>query len=267
MSNIAGLVFDIRHFSVHDGPGIRTTVFLKGCPLGCAWCHNPESQLFKPETCVRNRRIDDKEFPITEIIGKSMSVEVVMGEVIKDISIFDESNGGVTFSGGEPLSQHDFLKAMLIACKAKEIHTAVDTSGYALKSVVESIIPHANLFLYDLKLADDEEHRRYTGVSNKPILDNLDLIINSRKKVIIRIPLIQDITDTDRNLKELRSIIDGYPSIERVDLLPFHNIAKSKYERFGKEYKLSNADAYDNSKAEQIRDYFKEVVPDVTLGG
>jgi pyruvate formate lyase activating enzyme len=267
MSEISSLVFDIRHFSVHDGPGIRTTVFLKGCPLSCAWCHNPESQLFEPEACVRIRRIDDKEFPITETIGKPMSVVEVMGEVAKDIVIFDESNGGVTFSGGEPLSQHDYLKALLIACKSKEIHTAVDTSGYASKTVVESIMSYADLFLFDLKLANDEEHRKYTGVSNKPILENLDLIINSRKKVIIRIPLIQDITDTDINLKALRDVIQKYPSIERVDLLPFHNIAKSKYERFGKEYRLSNADAYDKIKAEQVRDYFKEIIPMVTLGG
>ncbi len=267
MSEKSGLVFDIHHFSVHDGPGIRTTVFLKGCPLSCAWCHNPESQLFEPEACVRIRRIDDKEFPITETIGKPMSVEEVMGEVTKDIPIFDESNGGVTFSGGEPLSQHDFLKAMLIACKSKEIHSAVDTSGYAAKTGVESIIPYASLFLYDLKLANDEEHRKYTGVSNKPILENLDLIIKSRKKVVIRIPLIQDITDTDNNLKALRDIIRKYSGIQRVDLLPFHNIAKSKYERFGKEYRLGNADAYDRVKAEQISDYFKEMIPVVTLGG
>ncbi len=267
MSKISGLVFDIRHFSVHDGPGIRSTVFFKGCPLRCAWCHNPESQLFEPETCVRNHRIDDKQFNVTEVIGKQMEVAEVMNEVAKDIAIFDESKGGVTFSGGEPLSQPEFLRALLIACNVQEIHAAVDTCGFASKSVVESVIPHANLFLFDLKLANEHEHIKYTGVSNKVILENLDLIINSGSRVIIRIPLIQDITDTDINLKALRSIVQKYSSIERVDLLPFHNIAKSKYERFGKEYTLTNSDAYDSSKAEQIKDYFKEIAPIVTLGG
>lgn len=196
-----------------------------------------------------------------------MGVTEVISEVSKDIAIFDESKGGVTFSGGEPLSQPEFLRELLVACNTKEIHTAVDTCGFASKSVVKSIIPHANLFLFDLKLADEHEHIKYTGVPNTTILENLDLIVNSRARVIIRIPLIQGITDTDVNLKALRAIVQKYPSIERVDLLPFHNIAKSKYERFGKEYTLANSDAYDNAKAEQIRDYFKTVVSVVTLGG
>jgi len=262
-----GLVFDIRHFSVHDGPGLRVTVFLKGCPLSCAWCHNPESQSFEPETCMRIRRLDDKEFDYTEHIGKSLSVVEVLDEVEKDISIFDESKGGVTFSGGEPLSQPEFLRGLLKACKAKEIHTAVDTSGFVSQSVLESIFPYTNLFLYDLKLSNDAEHKRYTGVSNSIILKNLDLIVNSNKRVIVRIPLIQDITDTSENLKSLREIIRKYPTIERVDILPFHNIAKSKYVRFGKEYTLGNAQTYDNQKAEQIKNYFLETIPIVSIGG
>jgi len=262
-----GLVFDIRHFSVHDGPGLRVTVFLKGCPLSCAWCHNPESQSFEAETCMRIRRLDDKEFEFIENIGNRMSVGEVLQEVEKDISIFDESKGGVTFSGGEPLSQPEFLKDLLKACKAEEIHTAIDTSGFAKKSVMESIIPLTDLFLYDIKLVSEDEHKKYTGVSNSIIFKNLDLIVKSNKKVIIRIPLIQNITDTDKNLKLLRETIRKYPEIQRVDILPFHNIAKTKYERFGKNYTLSNAETYDNQKAEQIRDYFQEIVEKVSIGG
>lgn len=262
-----GLVFDIRHFSVHDGPGLRVTVFLKGCPLSCAWCHNPESQSFETETCMRIHRLDDKEFEIVENIGNRMSVGEVLQEVEKDISIFDESKGGVTFSGGEPLSQPEFLKDLLKACKAKEIHTAIDTSGFAKKSVIESIIPLTDLFLFDIKLVSEDEHKKYTGVSNSIIFKNLDLIVKSNKKVTIRIPLIQNITDTDKNLKLLRETIRKYPEIKRVDILPFHNIAKSKYERFGKNYTLSNAETYDNQKAEQIRDYFQETVEKVSIGG
>ena len=262
-----GLVFDIRHFSVHDGPGLRVTVFLKSCPLSCAWCHNPESQLFEPETCMRIRRLDDKEFEYTEHVGKSMTVGEVIEEAEKDISIFDESKGGVTFSGGEPLSQPEFLRELLKACNAKEIHTAVDTSGFASQSIMESIFPFTDLFLFDLKLANDDDHKRFTGVSNSIILKNLDLIVNSNKKVIVRIPLIQDITDTTENLKSLSEIIRKYPAIQRVDILPFHNIAKSKYERFGKKYTLSNAETYDNQKAEQIKNYFLETIPNVSIGG
>jgi len=262
-----GLVFDIRHFSVHDGPGLRATVFLKGCPLNCAWCHNPESQSFEPETCMRIRRLDDKEFAVTEHVGKRMSVKEVIQEVEKDISIFDESKGGVTFSGGEPLSQPEFLIGLLKACKAKEIHTAVDTSGFASQSVMESIIQLADLFLFDLKLVNDDKHKLYTGVSNSIILKNLDLIVRSNKRVIVRIPLIQDITDTSENLKALRAIIHKYPTIKRVDILPFHNIAKSKYERFGMKYTLGDAETYDYQKAEQIKNYFKEEIPLVSIGG
>lgn len=262
-----GLVFDIRHFSVHDGPGIRTTVFLKGCPLRCAWCHNPESQLFESETCMRIRRIDEKEYKVTEQVGKTMNLHEVIGEVEKDISIYDESKGGVTFSGGEPVSQPEFLESLLKACKAKEIHTAVDTSGYASQSIFEKIIPQTDLFLFDLKLVQDEDHKRFTGVSNVTIFKNLDLIIKAKKRVIIRIPLIQDITDTDSNLALLKQRIQQYPEIERVDLLPFHNIAKSKYERFGKHYKLGHTKPYDKQKAEEIQRFFKNVTPIVSIGG
>ncbi|NVO11674.1 MAG: glycyl-radical enzyme activating protein [Bacteroidales bacterium] len=267
MSTSSGLVFDIRHFSVHDGPGLRVTVFLKGCPLSCAWCHNPESQSFETETYMRIHRLDDKEFEFVEHIGNRMSVNEVIQEVEKDISIFDESKGGVTFSGGEPLSQPEFLRDLLKACKAKEIHTAVDTSGFASQLVMESIIPLTDLFLFDIKHISEDEHKKYTGVSNSSIFKNLDLIAKSNKKVIIRIPLIQNITDTGENLKLLREVIRKYPSIERVDILPFHNIAKIKYERFGKNYTLGNAEKYDDQKAEQIKNYFNEVVSIVSIGG
>lgn len=262
-----GLVFDIRHFSVHDGPGLRVTVFFKGCPLSCAWCHNPESQSFEPEVYKRSHRLDDKTFDVNEYVGKSMSVNEVVEEVEKDISIFDESKGGVTLSGGEPLSQPEFLRELLKKFKSKEIHTAVDTCGFASQSVMESIIPFTDLFLYDLKLADNDEHKKYTGVPNEIIFKNLDLITNANKRVIVRIPLIQGITDTDKNLKYLREVIRQHTSIERVDILPFHNIAKSKYERFGKQYTLNNADAYDIQKAEEIRLYFQEIVKTVSIGG
>jgi pyruvate formate lyase activating enzyme len=262
-----GLIFDIRHFSVHDGPGLRVTVFFKGCPLKCAWCHNPESQSFQSETCSRIRLLDGKEYEVIEQIGKMMSVNEVLDEVEMDISIFDESKGGVTFSGGEPLSQPEFLRELLTACQAKEIRTGIDTSGFISQSVLESIIPLTNLFLYDLKLIDEDAHKKYTGVSNVTILSNLELLVRSKKQVIIRIPLIQDITDTDENLSAIRQFVQRHPTIGRIDILPFHNIAKGKYERFGKSYTLNHAEPYDAQKAEQIRRYFQEVIPVVSVGG
>jgi len=211
--------------------------------------------------------LDDKIFDVNEYVGKSMSVSAVVDEVEKDVSIFDESKGGVTLSGGEPLSQPEFLRELLKAFKSKEIHTAVDTCGFASQSVMESIIPFTDLFLYDLKLADKDEHKKYTGVPNEIIFKNLNLITNANKRVIVRIPLIQGITDTDKNLKSLREVIRQHTSIERVDILPFHNIAKSKYERFGKQYTLNNTDAYDMKKAEEIKRYFEEIIPIVSIGG
>ncbi len=266
MQSKSGYIFNIQHFSINDGPGIRTTVFLKGCPLQCAWCHNPESQLFEPEGYTQTNRMDNLEFKVDEVVGKSMGVAEVMKEIEKDIAIYDESGGGVTFSGGEPLAQPQFLQQLLMACNAKEIRTAIDTSGFASRAVMEQILPHSQLFLFDLKLADEKQHIEYTGVSNNIILENLALIIQHKKEVIIRIPLIEDITDTPHNLSQLREIIKQYPSIQRVDLLPFHNIAKSKYQRFGRKYTLPHARPYNLEKAEEAKRYFSDVIPHVTIG-
>jgi len=267
MNYNSGFIFDIRHFSIHDGPGIRSTIFMKGCPLSCIWCHNPESIGFHPETYVRTNRLNGKIFHITETVGKKMSVEQVMNEIENEIIFYDESKGGVSFSGGEPLSQPNFLKALLKACHQKELHTAIDTSGYASTSVIQNILPYVHLFLFDLKLANDSEHQKYTGVSNQLILKNLEFIYHSGKPIIIRIPLIQHITDTDENLRKIRAILQLYPHIKRVDLLPFHTIAKSKYERFGKNYPLYHADPYDSQKAKDIAAFFSETVETVSIGG
>ncbi len=262
-----GLIFDIRHFSVHDGPGIRATVFFKGCPLKCVWCHNPESQLFEPEVFPRMHKLGKKEFPVKEVVGKTYTLQQVMAELEKDIAIFDESRGGVTFSGGEPLAHPEFLSDLLAACKRKEIHTAVDTCGFASESVIDGIIPNTDLFLYDLKLFDNHEHIKYTGVPNGVIIQNLERVVRAGKRVIIRIPLILGITDTEENLEGLRALIASHPTIQRVDLLPYHSIAKGKYERFGKEYLLDQLGPYDEHKARQIRDYFLERIPIVSIGG
>lgn len=269
---MSGLVFDIRHFSVHDGPGIRATVFLKGCPLKCTWCHNPESQLCEAETMETTQHLGGNKLIVNKLIvnklvGNLMQVDEVMSELKKDTLIFDESKGGATFSGGEPMAQSEFLIELLKACKKLELHTAVDTSGFATESVIKRIARYSPLFLYDLKLANDKEHKHYTGVSNELILRNLATLIELEKEVFIRIPLIPSITDSTENLVELRKIIDKYPSIKRVDILPFHSIAKGKYERLGRKFNVNVNLNYSNERLAEIKAFFSEHVENVSIGG
>ena len=175
MKTDSGIIFNIKHFAVHDGPGIRTTVFFKGCPLSCRWCHNPESI---------NPNLEEIEVPYARVsvtakkcgkdtVGKKVQVSEIMSEVLKDVIFYDESGGGITISGGEPLMQPDFLFSLLKECKIHNIHTCVDTSGYAPRKIIESIVDYVDLFLYDIKLLDNEEHVRYTGVKNDRIFQNL----------------------------------------------------------------------------------------------
>jgi len=230
--NLKGIIFDIRRFSTHDGPGIRTTVFFKGCPLNCIWCHNPEGRNCEIEKAVRINKISEREFKVEELIGREVGVRDVMNEVERDMIAFEESGGGVTFSGGEPMYQINFLKALLIESKKKNIHTVVDTSGYTSKQNLEEIIDLVDLFLYDIKLFDDAEHIKFTGRSNVTILENLEYLFNKGKKVILRIPIVPGINFTTSNiilLKEYISLHKG--KIHEIGPLPFHNIADNKYDK------------------------------------
>lgn len=266
---IKGLIFDIRRFTVHDGPGIRTTVFFKGCPLSCWWCHNPESQDFKSENSIRNLVLEGMKFKHTETTGNFMTVDEVMAEMERDRIFYEESGGGVTFSGGEPMMQESFLFALLQAAKSKGIHTALDTSGYANPKAMQHIAPLVDLFLYDLKIMDDALHRKYTGVSNKMILENLKFLYGSGKQVILRFPVIPGITDTPENIgqiKEFISTLKGHKVTESEDhhftpsphhqlpllihLLPYHSTAKEKYRRFCKTNQLEGV--HDLSKEDLL---------------
>jgi len=201
------------------------------------------------------------------VVGNLMQVDEVMNELKKDSLIFDESKGGVTFSGGEPMAQPEFLLELLKACKKLELHTAVDTSGFATESVIKRITQYSPLFLYDLKLANDKEHKHYTGVSNELVLRNLATLIELGKEVFIRIPLIPSITDSTENLVGLRKIIVKYPSIKRVDILPFHSIAKGKYERLGRKFDVNANFNYSNERLAEIKAFFSEHVENVLIGG
>jgi pyruvate formate lyase activating enzyme len=271
---ITGTVFDIKKFSIHDGPGIRTTVFLKGCPLSCWWCHNPESQASEPELMFRESRCirceaclevcaqgaiswdgdvvstDRKKCVLCgacveacyaearEIVGQKMTVAQVVAEIERDIAFYDESDGGVTFSGGEPLLQRDFLLALLQACKEREIHTAVDTCGFASWETLDGVREHVDLFLYDLKLMDDAKHRKFTGVSNELILRNLQMVSTRGHHIALRVPIIPGINDDDENIRQTGAFAAALPHLSRADILPYHHAGAEKCNRLHKVYSL-----------------------------
>src|ERR1035437_3769617 len=225
-----GIIFDIKRFAVHDGPGIRTTVFMKGCPLSCQWCHNPESISQEISTVAKSVRLGAKIFTEDEVVGREMTVGEVLCELRKEQIFMDESGGGVTFSGGEPLFQSVFLIEMLSACHAEGMHTTVDTCGYAKWDTLKKVALHTDLFLYDLKVMDPDLHIENTGVSNKLILENLSALLKTGKRVRIRIPLIPEVSFTGKNISETIVFLKRLNShVEGVDLLPYHNTASHKY--------------------------------------
>jgi pyruvate formate lyase activating enzyme len=256
------MVFNLQRYSLHDGPGIRTTVFLKGCPARCWWCHNPESQLATPEiACSENRCIvcdacllschdglkprelctlcgacsDACPTGAREIVGRAMSVAEVMKSVLKDRMFFEDSSGGVTFSGGEPLCQPEFLKALLTQCRAQEIHTAVDTAGLCSPETLLEIAPLADLFLFDLKCIDPDRHLQGTGVGNSGILENLKRLSSRHQNIWIRIPVIPGFNDSDDEMRALAEVVSATAGVRQVWLLPYHASWAGKPARFGKE--------------------------------
>jgi pyruvate formate lyase activating enzyme len=264
---VKGLIFDIKHYAIHDGPGIRTTIFLKGCPMTCWWCHNPESQEMKPETVEKIRKIGDKKIIRQEISGKWMGIDEVLEIIEKDRVYYDESGGGVTLSGGEPMMQFEFSEELLTQCNKRNIHTALDTCGISSKENFEKILDKVDLFLYDLKLIDEAASKKYTGVGSRIVLENLRFIAERGKHIHIRFPLITGITDTTENIEAMKSYLLAIPGIKRMDILPFHNIAKSKYHRFHKEYFLYNTPEPTKEQVKSIKKTFENIGLDVGIGG
>ena len=262
---LKGFIFDIKRFAVHDGPGIRTSVFFKGCHCSCWWCHNPESIEPYPQKITKTFFLDGKTFKKEEIIGSLMSVSDVMSEIRKDKIFYDESGGGVTFSGGEPLMQSEFLLELLKECKVEDIHTTVDTSGFVNEGKLLEIIDYVDLFLYDLKLINNELHQEYTGVSNKIILQNLQILANRHKQIIIRIPIIPGITDTNENLEKMIEFLKDFPAIKEINLLPYHNIAAEKYKRLNMEY--HSYPKVKQEKLDRMKYMFKHAGFKVKIGG
>ena len=258
---VDGIVFKVKKYALHDGPGIRTTIFLKGCPLRCWWCHNPEGQRPEPEPmplALAGRN---------EIVGRRWTVAALMAQIEKDRIFYDESCGGATFSGGEPLAQPEFLAALLDACHRREIHTAVDTSGYAPETIIKSVLARADLVLYDLKLMDEARHRQVTGVGNRRILDNLKTLALLGPPVIVRIPLVPGINDDPDNLNRTAAFVRDLKTVRQVDLLPYHPIADGKYRRLNLENKMADYRSLAREGCDAFCDLFAKSGLKVTVGG
>jgi pyruvate formate lyase activating enzyme len=261
-----GLIFDIKHYAIHDGPGIRQTIFFKGCPLSCWWCHNPESQLPEIETYKKYQKLDGKTFCKEDTIGYYIEIEELFSIIQRDTVFFDDSGGGVTFSGGEPLMQPDFLTQIAQLCKKAHIHTTLDTSGYAPNEIVKSISPYLDLILYDLKIIDNSTHQKYTGVSNAIILENLQYLDEHHHPVRLRFPVIPGITDTKKNLEDIKILLGKLKTIKHIDILPYHDISRGKYRRFNKENKLKNEKQTAGVES-AIKNEFESLGFHATIGG
>ena len=262
-----GTIFDIKRFAIHDGPGIRTTVFLKGCPLRCPWCHNPEGQNPDPEPAMPVVVVPDSpgQSP-DEILGRVVEVEDVVKELERDILFFDESGGGVTFSGGEPLAQPEFLDALLDACRTRKLHTCLDTSGYAPAEHFALFTDKVDLYLYDLKLMDDADHQKYAGVSNRSILDNLRTLDELQKKVVVRFLVIPGLTDTEDNISATLGFLASLRNLRDVSLLPYHRIAAEKYRRLRRKNEMEGLSPPSDEMMKSLRTRFESCGMKVTIG-
>ena len=236
------LVFDIEKFAVHDGPGIRTVVFLKGCPLRCIWCHNPESQSFELETMT------GVNGGPPETVGKAMTVEEVMASVRKDKAFYESSGGGLTISGGEPLAHFEFTRALLAAARAEGINTAVETSGFAPRERIEALLPLVDLWLWDVK-ATPARYKDLTGADAAPIFDNLAFIAAHGAAIVLRCPLVPNVNDSDEALAHIAHLAETTPGVRRIDLEPYHPMGEGKSRRLGRADTFTAPFASDADKA------------------
>jgi pyruvate formate lyase activating enzyme len=282
------VIFNIMRFSTQDGPGIRTTVFFKGCPLSCWWCHNPESQRLQPELLYLEERCRHCGDCVTacpqhaieqvngtvrtsalcrrcgqctevcqaearQIAGRRLTVGELITQIERDLIFFEESGGGVTLSGGEPLAQPRFVSALLGACRDRGIRTVLETCGYAPSGVFPTVALLADLVLFDLKLMDPVKHKQYTGVSNRRILANLEQLVARGGAVTVRIPVLPGINDADDDIRQFARYLAELPA-RQVELLPYHHIGAGKYKRLGLTYRLGDAPQPSAADLERFRD-------------
>jgi pyruvate formate lyase activating enzyme len=300
----SGLIFDLKRYAINDGPGIRMTIFMKGCPLKCTWCHNPESISPKPQKlftaakcigcgeCVKacpnqacqltpqgivtnldlcqlcGRCADVCPTEATEISGKYETIDSLLEKIEQEIIFFDQSGGGVTISGGEPLFHHEYLLALLDACQQKDIHCTVDTSGFAKTEILLAVAEKTDLFLYDLKMMDEVRHKQYTGVCNQKILGNLKILAETGAEINIRIPLIKGINDDEKNIRQTAEFIVNLSGPKKpVNILPYHNIAIPKYLKLGQTYHSDELDEPSESVQQQVIKIFTEYGLEAKIGG
>ncbi|MBE6782160.1 MAG: glycyl-radical enzyme activating protein [Ruminococcaceae bacterium] len=230
--SVSGRIFDIQRFSTHDGPGVRTIVFLKGCPLRCRWCCNPESQVYDIQQMNEKGKL--------KTVGKDVTVSEVLNEVLRDRPYYRRSFGGVTLSGGECLWQPDFATALLLACKESGINTAIETTGFADTEVVERFIPLVDVFLMDIKHIDSKKHEEFTTRPNEKILENARLIAKKAKKLIIRVPVIPGFNDTKEEIEAIASFASSLDGVNEIHLLPYHRMGQGKYEGLGRPYLMGD---------------------------
>jgi len=267
-----GIIFDIQRFALHDGPGIRTTVFLKGCPLICKWCCNPESQEMKEELAYDSTKCKDSLTCVADckpgahsslfgyhrfsrsnctacgecanscnnnalkFYGYRKTSDEIIEEVLKDRDYFQNSEGGLTLSGGEPLHQILFATEIMKKAKAENIHTCLETSGFADRDKVMEIAAYTDLFLYDYKMTDDQQHLKYIGVSNQKIIENLGLLATLKKEVILRCILIPGLNDNDQHFRAITNLSNKYSNISKVELMLYHDYGSHKYAPLGMKY-------------------------------
>ena len=298
-----GLVFNLQRYSIHDGPGIRTTVFLKGCPLCCAWCHNPEGMSPRPEIVVVESRcagcgecrracpfgvslggegalpthheqcqlcgacVEACPTGARQMIGRTMNVPEVLQEILKDRLFYESSGGGVTCSGGEPLLQPHFLCALLEACRAHRLHTALDTTGFGCTEHLLAAAALSDLVLYDLKVFDETRHRTLTGVSNRGIRENLKALDRVHRNVWIRLPVVPGFNDDLAELKQIAEFVAGLRSVTLVNLLPFHRTALHKWQRLGLAHSLEGVQAPSAEFMERAAETFGRMGLKTKAGG
>lgn len=261
MAEASGVLFAIKKFAIHDGPGIRTTLFFQGCPMDCWWCHNPEGQHRLPAPPVPG-------VSQGRLTGRRATVSELLAEIEKDRLFYDDSGGGVTFSGGEPLLQPDFLEALLRECRARSIHTVLDTSGYGPTAVVERLMDWVDLVHFDLKLIDDARHRYFTGVSVKPVLQNLKILAAAERPIVIRFPLVPGMTDDSENLSGICRITESLPHpVLRIDVLPFHHLHGVKCERLGRKDRMEGIASPGEDRVRVAAAFFRSRGYPVNVGG